>query len=145
MDQERNIFEETDVNKEEIEQRIFDISYEKLIELWMEIGTPPERNCMKSYAHILNQYCSQSIHTSIMELLDYEDKILNHPLLLLERILLLMHMPIRETYPMISLTDVMSRLVNIKQKDSEDLLNYLERFKEKWIFLRRKLGKHFLD
>ena len=56
------------------------------------------------------------MYISIMELPDYEYKIINDPLVLLESIQLLMHMPIIGTYPLISLEDVMSRLFNLRQK-----------------------------
>ena len=66
----------------------------------------------------------------MMEIPYYEDKIIKYPLLLLERIRLLIHTPMRATYPRLSLPDPMSRLVNLRQKYNEDLLDYLERFME---------------
>ena len=76
---------------------------------------------------------------------DYEDKILIDPLVILERIRLLIHTKIRATYPMMSLADVMSLLVNLRQKENKDLLNYLERFKEERNIAKIQPGKHFLD
>ena len=123
MEAEHKISEETDVNKEESEHRIFDIIYKKQIELWMEGRTTLESNWMKEYAHILNQYISQSMQISIMELPDYEDKILNGQLVILQRIRLLIHIKIRATYPTMSLADVMSRLVNPRQKDNKYIID----------------------
>ena len=56
-----------------------------------------------------------------------------------------MHTPIRATYPMIPLTDVMSRLVNLRKKDNEYLLDYLERFKEESNIVNSQLWNQFLD
>ena len=66
MAPECNISEETDVKKEEIEHRSFDIIYEKGIEIRMERRTTQKSNCTKAYAHIFNQYCSRSMNISIM-------------------------------------------------------------------------------
>ena len=46
---------------------------------------------------------------------------------------------------MIPLTDVMSRLVNLRKKDNEDLLDYLERFKEESNIVNSQLWNQFLD
>ena len=59
----------------------------------------------------------------ILDLPDYEDKIISDPLVLLERILLTMHTPMRDTYPMINLTDVMSRLVNQRLKEKNYIID----------------------
>ena len=62
-----------------------------------------------------------------------------------------MHTPIRETYPMVSLVDVMSladvmsRLVNLRQNYNKYLLYYLDRFKEERNTSKRNIETHFLD
>ena len=81
---------------------------------------------------------------SIAGLPDYKDKIINRPLVLLDKIRLLMHMPIRATYPIMSLIYEMSGLVNLRQKQNKDLLEYLEKFKEESNIAKSQLGKHFL-
>ena len=100
MAPERNISEEKYAKKEETEQRSLDIKYEKESELWTERITTLERNWTKAYANIFNQYCSQSIHISVMELPYYEYNIINDPLVMLGRIQHLTSSQIRETYPM---------------------------------------------
>jgi hypothetical protein len=52
------------------------------------------------------------------------------PIELLDKIKMLMHDPIRAKYPYASLTEAMSRMLNIKQIESEGLLDYVKRFKE---------------
>ena len=85
------------------------------------------------------------MHISMMELPYYEYNIINDPLVLLERIRLLMSSQIRATYPMMALADVMSILFNLRQKDNKYLLDYLERFKEGRNIDKSQLGKNFLD
>ena len=78
-----------------------------------------------------------------MELPDYERSILNDPLMLLENFRLLVYTTIRATYPMMPLSHVMSRLVNLRKKYNEDILDYLERLRNKGIFLRSNQGGNF--
>ena len=56
-----------------------------------------------------------------------------------------MNTTIRETYPMMSLAYVMSRLVNIRKKYNKDLLYYFERFKWERNTDKIQLWKHFLN
>ena len=46
---------------------------------------------------------------------------------------------------MISLVDVMSILVNLRQKYNKDILDYLERFKEERNIDKIQLGNNLLD
>ncbi|MGC8546006.1 MAG: hypothetical protein ACP5NR_08720, partial [Athalassotoga sp.] len=48
----------------------------------------------------------------------------------LEVIKVLMHDPVRAQYPMISMTDALTRLINAKQAENEPLLDYIKRFKQ---------------
>ncbi|MGC8533883.1 MAG: hypothetical protein ACP5MV_04650 [Candidatus Parvarchaeum sp.] len=62
---------------------------------------------------------------------DFEKEIENDPIniRLLEVIKVLMHDPIRAQYPLISMTNALSQLVNLKQGHDEGLLDYIKRFK----------------
>ena len=46
---------------------------------------------------------------------------------------------------MMSLADVMSRLVNLRQKYTKYIIDYLERFKEERNIAKIQPGKHCLD
>ena len=85
------------------------------------------------------------MNISIMEITDDEDKIINNPLVILENIQLLIHTPIGATCPMMSLVDVMSILVNLRQNENKDILYYLEMFKKERNIANIQLGKHSLD
>ncbi len=56
---------------------------------------------------------------------DFESEIKNDPIKLLEVIKVLMHDPVHAQYPMISMTEALARLVNIKQSNNEQLLDYV--------------------
>ena len=70
---------------------------------------------------------------------------INDLLVLLYIIWLLMHTTIRATYTMMSLADVISRLVDIRKKDNKYLLYLLERFKKECDIANIQLGKQLLD
>jgi hypothetical protein len=61
---------------------------------------------------------------------DFESNIRDDPIELLEKIRVLMHDPIRAKYPYASLIEALIRLMNIKQFEQEQLLDYIKRFKQ---------------
>jgi hypothetical protein len=57
-----------------------------------------------------------------------------------------MHDPIRAKYPYASLTEAMSRMLSIKQIESEGLLDYVKRlFKESGDIMKSHVGTDILD
>jgi hypothetical protein len=71
---------------------------------------------------------------------DYETMIRDDRIELLDKIKMLMHDPIRAKYPYASLTEAMSRMLNIKQIESEGLLDYVKRFKESGDIMKSHVG-----
>jgi hypothetical protein len=67
------------------------------------------------------------------------------PIELLDKIKMLMHDPIRAKYPYASLTEAMSRMLNIKQIESEGLLDYVKRFKESGDIMKLHVGTDIRD
>ena len=62
----------------------------------------------------------------------------------LEAIKELMHNPTQAKYTFATITDVITRLVNIKQQETENLLDYTARFKQERDVLKGKVGEEFL-
>jgi hypothetical protein len=56
-----------------------------------------------------------------------------------------MHDPIRTKYPYASLTEAMSRMLNLKHIESEGLLDYVKRFKESGDIMKSHVGTGILD
>ena len=56
-----------------------------------------------------------------------------------------MHTPERAKYPVLTIIEVLWNFLKVKQADSEDLLDYLSRFKSERDVVLRLLGKNFLD
>ena len=62
---------------------------------------------------------------------DYETSIKDEPLVLLERIQVLMHTPERAKYPPLTLVEVLIGFLSIKQGEKETLLDYTASYKSK--------------
>ena len=76
---------------------------------------------------------------------EYKDKIENDPIALLKAIQTLMHDAVRAQYPYVSMTDALSRVVNIRQQENESLLDYVKRFKQQRDILKSHVGTKVLN
>ena len=99
---------------------------------------------LKAYAYIFTNYCSTSMQVNLKELPDFDLKVRNNPAVLLEKVQLLMHTPVRAVHPFISLIEAITRLLNLRQKENESLIDYLERFKQERNIASSQLGRGFL-
>ena len=86
-------------------------------------------NMIKAYATI-SDYCSTRMQQCIWELSNYTTKIINNPIALLTAIKELRHSKIRAKYPYATLTNAFQHLINIKQQENKELLNYTAQFKQ---------------
>ena len=100
---------------------------------------------MKAYALIFSTYCHKTMQNLIEEHPDYKTMIRDGPIELLNKIKVLMHDPIRAKYLFASLTEAMSRMLNLKQNESERLVDYLKRFKESRDITKSHVGTDILD
>ena len=64
---------------------------------------------------------------------------------MLNKIKVLMHDPITAKYPFASLTEAISRILNLKQSENEGLLDYVKRFKESRDIMKSHVGTDILD
>ena len=88
-----------------------------------------KNNWQKAYAMIWKGYCSKEVQVAIEEISDFASRIENDPLELLKEVETLMHVPQRAKYPPLTLVEVLSEFLKVKQGDKESLLDYLNRFK----------------
>ena len=103
-----------------------------------------EMNLAKAYALIFG-YCSRTIQTRIETHPKFEEEIQDNPIELLKVIKIIMNDPEKSRYPYASLTEAMARIVNIKQHDRENLLDYSKRFKQAKDILKSHVGTNLLD
>jgi hypothetical protein len=126
----RGISTETDPTRAALEQTGLDIKYQEEFRRFLDRQDNLRQGMVKAYALIFSNYCNKTIQSRVEEHPDFESEIKNNPIKLLEAIKSLMHDPIRAQYPMVSMTEALTRLVNVKQADNEPLLDYVKRFKQ---------------
>src|SRR5210317_1915166 len=99
----------------------------------------------KAYALIYDNYCTRAMQARIEEHPDFETKIEDNPIELLDAIKTLTHDTVRATYPLASITDAHTRFVNAKQGENEFLLDYVKRFKQLCDVAKSQTGTGFLN
>ncbi len=85
------------------------------------------------------------MQSQIREHPDFESKIKNDPIALLDAIKILIHDHVRAQYPMVSMTEALTWLVNAKQMENEPLLDYVKHFKQLHNVVKSHLGTKILD
>ena len=111
------------------EQQTFDMEYDALIQEYIERKKDFKANLNNAFA-LIKSFCNQTMVNKLEALPDYEAQILDDPIKLLENIKILMHDPECARYEFGSLTEAMQRVVNIKQLEDENLIDYVKRFKQ---------------
>ncbi|MGC8553782.1 MAG: hypothetical protein ACP5O7_13115, partial [Phycisphaerae bacterium] len=99
----------------------------------------------KAYALIFGNYCTKAMQSRVEAHPDFEKEIENDPIKLLEVIKVLMHDPICAQYPLISMANALSQLVNLKQGHDEGLLEYIKCFKHARDVAVSHMGTDLLD
>ena len=78
-------------------------------------------NEVKVYNVIISTYCTRQMKTRIEEHPEYATKIIDNPVVLLEKIKTLTHDTVRAQYPIASITEHLARWLNVKQQENENL------------------------
>ena len=136
---------ETATNANTKEQTGMDIRYQAKLERFLDREQVLEANLSIAYALIYSTYCNKTMQYQIEEHPDFETKIRDDPIELLPNIKVLMHDPIRAKYPFTSLTKAMTRILNIRQRENEGLLEYIKQFKESRDIMKTHIGTDILD
>jgi hypothetical protein len=91
-----------------------DILYQAELERCLDRKDTLEQNLTKAYALIFSTCCNKTMQNRIEEHLELETTIRDDPIELLKKIKVLMHGPIRAKCPFASLTEAISRMLNLK-------------------------------
>ena len=134
---------EQDNNLRQIEQEGLDIFYKAEVDEYVKRKNIYQSNLKKSYALILS-YCSKTIQSRIEAASSYESVIQDDPIEILKKIKIIMHDPEKSKYPFASLTEAMSRTINSKQYEKENLLEYTKRFKQARDIFKSHVGNDIL-
>ena len=87
-------------------------------------------NLYASYSTVLNKYCSEAMQRRIKEHPKYKSEIQNDVFKLMEAIVVLMQEPVGTRHPVLSLVEALGRWLNLRQKENENLHDYLLRSKQ---------------
>ena len=128
-----------------LQNRQQEMKWGKEYDLYLDNIKEFEDIWVKAYVYIWEKYCSREIQFALKEMPDYDSNIKNEPLELLVRIEKLMHTPMKAKYPPLTLIEVLSSFLSLKQGDNEELLDYLSRFKSERNVMKSLFGKGMLD
>ena len=90
-------------------QKAFDIEYDSELKHYLKRKYSYEENEAMAFALIVNDYCTTAMKNRIQEHPEYETKLLDDPIKLLDAIRILTHNPLRAVYPIASGVDVLYR------------------------------------
>jgi hypothetical protein len=141
----RTISAETETAVKVVEQSGLDIKYQEELRRHIDRNDALQEGINKAYAPIFANYCTKVTQARIEEHPDYEMGLRNDHIAVLEAIKTLMHDPVCAQYPMMSMTDALSRLVNVKQQENETLLDYVKCFKQLRDVAKGQMGGAILD
>ena len=136
---------ETDPAKLAREDKMITLKFQINYEHWIKEEKSFKENRVKAYTMIMDQYCAKDVQVALKKQSDFETVVLNKPLVLLERIKLLVHTPEKAKYPLLTLIEAMASILNFRQGENEDLLSYLSRYKSERDVLLTLFGDSFLD
>ena len=114
---------DTDTSMKETNQIGLDMLYQADIPNYIKINKEVKKNLRKSYTvlwELYNKQLQKSINTTI----NYDAKIQDNPIELLNSIKILMNEPERSTYPFALIPEAFKRVVNMNQKDNQSLVDY---------------------
>jgi hypothetical protein len=141
----REISQETDPADKIVIQAGLNIKYQEELRRHLDRKDALKEGLNKAFALIYTNYCTKTMQSRIEEHPDYQSTLKNDPIAVLEAIKLLMHDTVRAQYPMVSMSDALDRMINVKQQDNESLLDYVKRFKQLRDVSKSQLGNTFLD
>src|SRR5210317_1823032 len=106
------------------EQAGFNILYQEELRVYIERKDTLRTGMNKAYALIYDNYCTRAMWAQIEEHPEFESKIEDILIQLLEAIKTLTHDTVCMTYPLASIMDAHTRFANTKQGENEFLLDY---------------------
>ena len=142
---EREISElEADKGKAE-EQSGMDTCYQEELRRYLDRVQTKKDGMNQAYSLIFSVYCSKLIQGRLEALPEFEESIRNDPIELLKAIKDCMVESVWAQHPLISMTNILIRLVNIKMYDQESPREHVKLFKEYRDVMVSHLGKDLLD
>ena len=111
-----------------MEQEQFNEEFKIDFQMYRQDEKKFKENWSRAYALIWKGYCAKEVQHAVEEMSEFEVRIKNYPLELLKEVETLMHVPQRAKYPPLTLVEILSNFLKVKQGDNESLLDYLSRY-----------------
>jgi len=134
---------ESDAKMNAFEQESLDMAYKEEYKRYLGRTDLYEKNLPKTFALIMKNYCTTQMVIRLKEIGDYESRVKNDVLILLDEIEKIMNQPKRSSYPFISLAETLCSLLNYKQNDLS-VVDYKEEFKQKRALVASLMGTTWL-
>jgi hypothetical protein len=131
----RKLSTATDPNDKREEQIGLDIVFTSDRDSWKARKEKLDDGMVSAYVTIMTDCCTKSMRVRIEEHPDFETKILNDPIELLNAIKLLIHAPKRAQYPLMDWLNTSKRFLNLRQQPQESLSDYYKRFCQEYDIL----------
>ena len=128
----------------EQEQKGLDIKYADLIKRYNDRMTNLEDNIPK-VSELIYSYCNTVMQARLRDIPDYETRVMDDPIIMLQEINNKMYDPTEEKYEFETATRVFKRMFGTTQEDGEDLLDYTKRFKQSKDNFSQTVGKEVLN
>ena len=125
---------ESDEEMNAFEQESLDMAYKEEYKRYLGGTDLYEKNLPKAFALIMKNYCTTQMVIRLKEIGDYESRVKNDVLMLLDEIEKIMNQLKRSSYPFISLAETLCSLLNYKQNDLS-VVDYKEEFKQKRVLV----------
>ncbi|HSN66369.1 MAG TPA: hypothetical protein VLS94_06990, partial [Fusibacter sp.] len=127
------------------ENRIFENTYNEQQKVLEKEKKQYQAGMIRAYTLIKEQFCTRDMQRAVEALPDFRDKIYDDPLELLKAIKILTSVPVRATKDWISLHEHLKLMINIQQRQGEDEMEYVNRFRQYRSVVKGFMGTKMFD
>ena len=121
------------------------IKYQKDLHVYNEVLHTYKDNRVKLFTTIMTNFCSKTMKNQIEEISDYKSQIRDDPIELLAEIKKMTYVLTWSKYVYEVLIESLKQLLNTKQDEQENLIDYTKRFKQAQDMHTAVLGKGILN
>ena len=135
----------TDEPTRKHEQDLYDEDWKSRNNLYNTRCEMLKVNLTKAFSLIHDIHCTKAMRQRLHDQADFETRIRDDPIALLTTIRNLAHDPVRARNPIGSMLTAMRRFLNFRQRDEEDLSDYVQRFKDECNTFISYVGRQIWD
>ena len=122
--------QKTDQTAKDKEDRVFEREYNERWKMHLMEIKQYEVGMRGAYTIIKDEYCTRDMQRAIEALPNFQADIYDKPLELLKNIKILSSVPVRATKDWLSLHEHLKLMINIKQREKEDDMEYVQRLRQ---------------